>query len=358
MDWMRAGLLLIAIACTDAATAGSPWVLHYVDGRSVISAATDHGWREVATLKSVSVFGESDREVGVVTFATARSSHRLVRFDKQSLRPARDIYIEAVEPVGDLSGPAPTLMLTREYAYLVTMTPVEIMKRNGLGGIFYLTEVRLRDGVVESIPLAEIANPRLLDVEGVPVIFAWNGYGFYKFDASTRQIESLVTTSDAQSMAEREKAALRAGKVSGWANYVVVPGAGAFRLSRLGELHHLLDVFLKPTTTANFLDLGPAKNIRRLFPLYLSDRPELGVLKAHGEELALLYIDPLSLAIEMQMRLPDGVDPHQVAARRDGSVLFIDRRDASLKAASNAGIVKASAQLNGSLGGARILVAE
>ena len=79
----------------------------------------------------------------------------------------------------------------------------------------------------------------------------------------------------------KEQAVTRVGHVNPYAvaTHVAVSGAGVFRLSKLGNLHQVLNPDLILLDAGRTISVGSAENVLRLFGTTFNDRPAIGLLR-------------------------------------------------------------------------------
>jgi hypothetical protein len=118
-----------------------------------------------------------------------------------------------------------------------------------------------------------------------------------------------------------------------FSDYVLVPGAGAFRLSRVGELQQILNA-----------DLTPVKLPRRTVKVAntnAGEQPELllgrfhgvlaiGVIRTSSDHLDLRYIDPATFKVEWETTLPKSASIPSIYGLSDNAFIYLDQATASI----------------------------
>jgi len=138
-----------------------------------------------------------------------------------------------------------------------------------------------------------------------------------------------------------------------FSDYVLVPGAGAFRLSRVGELQQILNA-----------DLTPVKLPRRTVKVAntnAGEQPELllgrfhgvlaiGVIRTSSDHLDLRYIDPATFKVEWETTLPKSASIPSIYGLSDNAFIYLDMTTASIDKLTQQGTTvmqKVSADVNG-----------
>lgn len=252
-----------------------------------------------------------------------------------------------------LSGPSRDIVLTDVAAFFLT-----VEHGGDAGASFQLNELSLADGTIRKVPLPTgFANPRLVNFGGVPLLYSWNGFGVARFDATSQRFDQLISRVDVGEVVSREEMAQRSGQIGAgaFADHVAVPGAGVFRLSKLGDLQQVLNADLSPVDEAHSISLGPAESVLRLFATTMDDRPGIAVVLKRNGGLQLAYVDALRLSMLGEQALSRGAVPQSFVGSSYNSVFYIDAAVASIKSLSKRS-EKAVARLPASLvGTARIL---
>ncbi len=228
----------------------------------------------------------------------------------------------------------------RPDAYFITLHGYKASGRNNFGGWFDFNRLRLADGTIERVPLPEdCSSPKVASLAGTPLIYEWNGYGVWKFDAARSSTSKLVGQAElsdiltSESNGRRERA-----RSEGFAEFVAVPGAGLFRLSRAGELHQILRADLTPLPVPHrAVSLGDGK-IQRIFASEVAGRPTIGFLRAEADGQATLgYVDARSLTVTIQATMPYANVSDSVLPAANGDLYYLDRTTHSIERLSKQG---------------------
>lgn len=264
----------------------------------------------------------------------------LIVIDKTSERVTSSWPVYA-QPAQQLSGPSRDIVLTPTFAYFATVrygTNGSTIEPNEHGGAFDFNRLSLADGKLQRFPLpSDCLNPRVVDFAGTPLIYAWNGYGVWKFDTAKGSLEQIVSRLDIEDTLVTDDAGSAATRQAAFADYVMIPGTGVFRLSRLGGLRQLLDANLAYVGGRPSLDLGADGVVVRVFPASLKRQVAVGVLRKKEEGMFFAYVEPRSMKVQSETSLPKGTVPDSIVVLPEGAILYVDRDTASIDEASDAG---------------------
>lgn len=285
---------------------------------------------DVLKVGRTAVYGATENAIAVLSYRPA-GSYVLDLMDMATGALSASWPV-AGEPVMQLSGPSRDIVLTDTAAYFLTLE-----HGGDTGASFHFNQLSLADGAIRQFPLpARFSNPRLVDYGGVPLLYSWNGFGVVKFDSVAGRFEELVSRVDVGDVISREEAGRRSGQIgaSAFADHVAVPGAGVFRLSKLGELHRVLNADLSPVDAADSIALGPAENILRLFATTVDERPAIAAVLKTNAETKLVYVDAMRLNVLGERPLGRKAIPQSFLGSTRNTVFYIDRAAESIKALS------------------------
>jgi hypothetical protein len=332
---------LLAIVCRIA-HADEPWLLlSHQSGEDSVAVPVGSALHTIAMPGHVVSYGQSDRVLGFLSYQIPLARHVLTLIDGPTQAVTASVLIdmhENVHPVQWMSGAILNLVLTGQFAYFVSYTHAEGADgpdRNPSGGIFDLDRVTLADGKLEQFPLPkDCVNPRIVDFGGTPLVYSWEGFGVSKFDVAKRRLVTLVSIGDVGDIIEREGKARdvrRGPETAIFSNYVVVPGAGAFRLSRVGELQQILNANLTlvslPRRTVKLANPGEQPEI--LLGRF-HGAPAIGVVRNLGDHLEFRYIDPATFNVEWETTLPKSANIPSIYGLSDNAVVYLDQALASI----------------------------
>jgi hypothetical protein len=332
---------LLAGFCRMALADQSWLLLSHQSGQDTVAVPVGSALHTIATPGRVVSYGQSGRVLGFLSYESPLARHVLSIVDKPTQQVMATVLInmdENVHPVQWMSGAILNLALTNRFAYFVSYTHSEGDRgpdRNRSGGIFDFNRLTLADGKLEQFPLPkECVNPRVVDFEGIPLLYAWEGFGVWKFDAAKHSLVTLVSTGDVSDIINREGNAryVRSGREAAiFSNYVMVPGAGAFRLSRVGELQQILNADLTlvslPRRTVKVANVGEQPEI--LLGRFHS-APVIGVVRNLGDHLDFKYVDPATFDVEWETTLPKSADIPSIYGLSDNAVVYLDQATASI----------------------------
>lgn len=352
------------------AFAGESWLLlSEQSGDETVAVTAGSTLRTIATPGRVASYGQYNRELGFLSYQTPLARHVLTLVDEstQQVTASRLIDMSAsVSPVRWMSGAILNLVLTDQYAYFVSYTYTEESGRslNQRGGLFDLDRVTIADGKLEQFPLPEdCVNPRIVDFDGIPLVYSWEGFGVYKLDVAKRSVVTLVSTNDVSDIIDREGAARyrRQGPATAiFSDYVMVPGAGAFRLSRVGELQQVLDGNLTPThLPRRTLKVASTGEQPEILPGRFHGAPVIGVVRTLKDHVDFKYIDPATFNVEWEITLPGSTNIPSLYGLSNNAVIYVDQATASIDKVTEQGTMalrKVSAEE--ALRGVRILATD
>jgi hypothetical protein len=331
---------LLASLCRIAHADESWLLLSHQSGADSVVVRMGSELRTIATPGRVGSYGQSGSVLGFLSYEPRLARHVLTLIDRPTRAVTASVLIdmdENVHPALWMSGAILNLVLTDQFAYFVSYHAEAGggPDRNPSGGIFDLDRVTLSDGKLEQFPLpSDCVNPRVVDFGGTPLVYSWEGFGVSKFDVAKRRLVTLVSNGDVDDIIEREAKAkyLRRGPETAiFSDYVVVPGAGAFRLSRAGELQQILNANLTlvslPRRTVKLANPGEQPEI--LLGKF-HGAPVIGIVRNLGDHLDFRYVDPATFIVEWEATLPLSANISSIYGLSDNAVVYLDRATASI----------------------------
>jgi hypothetical protein len=331
----------VLIGIFNTAQAQDVWVLLHKDSHYLIARSKGNDFHEMLSLGGSQIaYGESSHTFGVISYDAVRATFVVDLLDKASGTLTRSAPLDG-HVMGLLSGPSNDVVLTDDALFYLTVRFEDISKAqsNPEASLFDLNRLDLASGRVRKIPLPrDCANPRMIAYAGAPVVYAWNGYGVWQFDAIAWQLVQLVSTEDVVEILQDEKEGKLNGRVKhgAWADYAFVADAGAFRLSKLGDLHHVLDADLKPISALPSIHLGSAADLK-VFSATFEARPVVGVLRKREDSWTVAFLDPVSFETKWETSLGEGAMPNTVFPTADGQLFYVDQYNGSINKASKRG---------------------
>jgi hypothetical protein len=334
MKRLLATLLAVLFAGTSATSfAQEAWLLLYQNGHYALATASKAGISGVLNLGEQVSYGESDQLIGVLSNRTSSGTWVLYLVDKASKKV---VWSQAVSghPVGQLSGPSRDVVLTEQFAYFVTIrygAGNASIEPNAAGGSFDFNRLSLADGSSQSFPLPkECVNPRVVAFGGIPVVYAWEGYGIWKFNSVKPGLDTVVSGEGEElaDIRDREHRLRDTGgvPVGAFADYVPVPGTGVFRLTRYGELVQVLNPdlsYMTPPRPAK--KVGFAGAVVRAFPGTFDAAPAVGLVHKEEGTLIFEYVDPATLKAQWRTELAPGAQPYSLFPA-DNDVFYVDEQ--------------------------------
>ncbi len=176
-----AWLLAVGPAC-----AADEWRLEGHGDQDVLVHATSVGKKVILQLGNVVSFGK-DRDRIALLSLDDRKSTELVIFDK-SFKKVLKRWPVAARPVSQLAGATEDIVLRPDVAFFAVVrfaADQNSLNRNELGGAFDLARVSLKDGTLDTVPMArELANPRVVQADGTVYVMNGERGAVWSFDES------------------------------------------------------------------------------------------------------------------------------------------------------------------------------
>jgi len=341
---------LMGLAAAGALQAQEAWLLVSRTGHYELARAADGKLEDVLNVGSLAAYGESAQALAFIHYDPATRAYQLDVLDKASRRVLVTHPLE-IRLQAHPAGIVEDLVVSSRYVYFVAIriNSARQVALNNLGGRLDLNQINLADGSVRTFPLPPACHTaRLVNYDGVPLVYAWNGYEVLKLDEDRMSLVALLQERDVQDIVESERGGCACKRTPGpgpFADDVAIPGAGVFRLSRMGKLQKVLDARLAPVPLPRpsvdlRLDLGRDGQFATLSRGMLAGRSTIGLLGVSSGETIFEYRDASSLAPVWQVRLPPSAAPLGVgnlAAVPDG-ILFVDRSTGTLDRAAPNGL--------------------
>ncbi|MGA2563087.1 MAG: hypothetical protein ABSF96_05945 [Steroidobacteraceae bacterium] len=309
----------VACACLSSlAFSQEAWFLlpHEGSHYSLVAMTADAAVQSIAELGFVVSYGDSQDAMAFLS-QDGNGATMLDVISKSSKQTTLSLPI-AKDAIPKHSGVERSIALTDTFASFAVFhappTRPPFLK-NELGGAFDFIQVSLRAGEVTSLPLpADCGSPTVVDFNGTPLVFAYNSYGVWKFDSSTKSLQRLVSKEDLADVLTEECRAFDCGEMQpqAFAEYVGVPGAGVFRVSQLGTLDEVLDANLAPVHQPRpTLKLGLRGPGVGLFPGTFDGSPAIAIfqVKEDSRTWTLTYVDARSLSVKWETTLPQRKGP-------------------------------------------------
>jgi hypothetical protein len=338
----------MALAASSVLQAQEAWLLLSRSGQYALERATDGRLENVMNIGSLAAYGESSQALAFIHHAPATREYRLDVLDKASRRITATYPLEA-RLQAHSGGVVQDLVVTPRYVYFtaIRLNSARQVSLNSLGGRLDLNQINLADGTLKSFPLPSTCHTaRLVDFDGVPLVYAWNGYGVWKLDESTMTLIPMVQERDVEDIVagERGDCGCKRSGPGPFADDIAIPGAGVFRVSRAGKLQQILDAHLglvsQPRPSVDLgLDLGRDGQFASLSRSTVNGHAAIGILGMRGGEMRFEYRDPSSLQVTWQARLPTTagtLGAGNLATVADG-VLFVDQGQGTIVKATPAG---------------------
>lgn len=314
------------------------FLLTYKDGRHSVVKVEGDRFRDVASLGGATTYGQSATSIGLVSHE-GKDRSRFTLIDKATSRVLRSWPVDGL-PVAQLSGPSPDVVLTDRSAYFATVqfaAGENIPVQNAAGGRFGLRKLSLASGEIVTIPLpAEGLNPRFVNANGAAFIYSWNGTHVWKYDDNTDSLMLIASPNDFDDsfLISPDGSFGNTESVRSFADFVILPDAGIFRLSRRSTLQPVLvKGFGAEDSQAGEVDLGQGARVRRIYGGTAAGRPVIGALRDTKDGLVLSLVRPAGATPIGSISLSSGAVVASVLFAGD-SVLYVDGATSSVLQAS------------------------
>jgi len=309
----------------------SIWITLHDGTNELVTELGPRGPVTVLSHAMTMAFGESPTQIAVVSYERAAAQSQLRIIDKQTRQVLATWPIPAT-PVTLLSGAAPDIVLLGEAAYLLThasiLEPGQAIVRNSRGGMFNVVRIALRTGETRMLPLGNVfANPRLCDFGGIPVVTDWAGYSVWRLAPNGKNFIAVIGKDELSDIlpAESPERVGTSLPYNARADFVAVPGAGVFRLSKFGLLHRVADPDLKalPAPHAS-MPVGPAQDIERLLSVTAERKPAIALVRRQKDKRTIIFIDATTLTEIWERELPEGISSYTLVALGPDALVGID----------------------------------
>jgi hypothetical protein len=311
------------------------------EGEHALARAEGGQLRTLLPLGDKLTYGESASALAILSQKRANGGYQLDIVNKVTGELVRSWPIEGYA-AGALSGASRDVVLTRTHAFFATVRYAadrRSIEPNEKGGSFDLNALSLADGSVRRVALPRnCLAPRLVDFGGTPLVYSWNGTDVWKLDQRKMQLQEVVSRNDVEDSVN-VGAGVVPVRAGAFADYVMVPSRGIFRLSRFGELRQVADAKLAISAGPQVaMTEATQGSVLELFSVQRLGKPAIAVLrKSVDEQVWLTYLDPISMRVISDVALGDSVVPSTLVPMENGSILYIDRNASAVVKTSEAG---------------------
>jgi hypothetical protein len=306
-----------ALCVSGVAVAQEAWFLlpHRGPRDSLVALTAQGEVKTIAELGFVMSYGDSQ---DAMAFLSGQVGDPQLDVISNSSRHTLYSFLVHKHAIQKMPGAERSIVLTNTFAYFAVFHAPPTnppLSKNKLGGIVDFAEVSLRTGEETFLPLpADCESPKVVDFNGIPLVFSWNSYGVWRFDPSSKSLKRLVSKEDIADVLSQECRAFDCGgmRPDVWAGYVGVPGAGVFRMSQMGTLDEVLDVNLAPVHAPRpTLKLSLHGREVELSPGTFDGRPAIAVLDVAdiGGTRTVTYVDARSLSVRWKTSIPQANGP-------------------------------------------------
>jgi hypothetical protein len=350
--WLSVLILSVALAleATAADSREALLIVPNADERLVVVQTERGALRPVLELGMTASYGESNEQFAFVTNKATRTGGWTVDLlDKGTSKVVLSRPISGDVSM-QLSGPAPNVILTSDSLYFTTVqiSPVPIrtnrrlLGRNEQGGVFDFNRLTLASGAQKSWPLPEdCVNARLVNFEGVPLVYAWEGWGVWRFDSAKAQLQRLMTGDRSPEIRDGEQRMRRAGQMppGAFADFVMVPGTGVMRLSKFGLLQLELGPDLRQASgdTPLMKVARPGGVVRILAGTY-DGSPAIGIVRKLEGHMFFAYLDPRTTNPLWRTPLPANVSPDSIFPTLDNALIYVDTASGAINKLTRKGV--------------------
>jgi hypothetical protein len=193
-------LMLAGLLAAGTAGAADEWRLEGHGDQDVLVHATSVGKKVILQLGDVVSFGKDRDRIGLLSLDDRKSAELLV-IDKGFKRVVKHWPV-AARPVSQLAGATEDIVMRPDAVYFAVVrfaADGNSLNRNSLGGAFDLASVTLGDGQLRTWPLPkELANPRLVQADGVVYVMNGERGAVWAFDEGTNQLTPVDAARVAQ----------------------------------------------------------------------------------------------------------------------------------------------------------------
>jgi len=338
--------MILGATLTSVAFSQESWLILDRSGHYTVAEAVGDTLANTHDMGHLISYAQSPQAFALVS-RQADGTSVLNVLDQSTGQITRTFPINAYV-IGHMSSPIEDLVFQDDAVYFVSMHGNDRgFPPNVKGGRLDLNRMALADGTVKTFPLPpECHTSRMLNYNGIPLIYAWNGFGVWKFDTSSGTLKRLT---DAKQMAdiftseepvERARLVTSAQKVlvGPFSDDVAVPSAGVFRLSKAGVLQKILDANLnqvgpgRPSVALGF-DLGADGQYAQLTSGTFNGSPAIGALGTRKGSLVFEYINPGTLEVEWTTTMPSGTVAGSLKPTADG-IAYVDPDKAQIAKSS------------------------
>ena len=310
--------VILGMELAQAAFGQQAWLFLDRSGQHIVAKAVGSSLSSVNDAGDLVSYAQTATAFALMARQTADTSILRI-LDKSSGQVTLSRPINARVLV-HMSSPIEDIVLTDDSVYFVTLR-VSVGKGvepNREGGRLDLNKMTLADGTVQTFPLpADCHTSRLVNYEGIPLIYAWDGLGVWEFDSKQGAVKRLTDSAKLSDVVASEQAAERsrlaaAARGAGpgpFSDDVAIPAVGVFHLSRTGVLQKILDANLVATgpgrpAAALAFDLGADGQFAELISASFKGAPAIGALGTRNGNVVFEYLDGVTLRVQWSTTLP------------------------------------------------------
>jgi len=338
--------MALGTGLANSVVAQEAWLLLNRSGHFAVSRLSDNVLENIDDVGDLVSYGQSQRYMAFISRNTSLN-RSVLKIVNKSTHQVRFTWSIGARVLPHMASPMEDLVLNDEYVYFVTMRP-GADNVNSAGGKLDFNQLRLADGTVKTFALPrECTTSHLIDFNGIALIYAWNGFDIWKFDASADALTQLVKVAYIKDIVAAEQAASQSRRANApgpgpFSDGVIIPGAGAFRLSKQGVLQKVLDANLNPVgpgraSVALDFDLGASGEFAQLFSAIFKGAPAIGVLGMRNGNKVFEYLSASSLRTEWTTTLAANVGTEGLVPAPPDAIAYVDHDKGLIEKTSPAG---------------------
>jgi hypothetical protein len=347
---MKLGLTLLCVAVSsyavEAASAERAWLLIYRSNHYSLVSAASGNVQSLVDFGTVRSYGVSATSISIISENATGDGTVLSLIDRASGKVVSTQAVQGFVPIY-MAGPVKNMLVTDRAVYFDTLrqAAVQTASLKDKNGVLDLNRLNVRDGTMESFPIPlSCKTPRLSMLNGMPVMYAWNGYGVCRFDPAKGAVEEVVQRKDVYDILAKERfpSETKASGLEPFSTSIVIDGVGVFRLSKNGALDKVVESDLSPTVRPRKsaklgFDLGPDRQYATLLAGTSAGKVAIGVLGKRNGEQTFEYLDAQTLTPSWETKLAASVRLSSVVPVDGGSIAYLDEAKRTSESVSPAG---------------------
>jgi hypothetical protein len=337
--------MTLGASLANSACAQDAWLLLFRSDHYAVAKASGNVLENIADLGDLVAYGQSQRAMAFISRGSLNSNTSVLHVVDKGTRQVTKTWPIGARVIAHLAGPIEDLVLNDEDVYFVT---IRLGDLNSKGGRLDFNRLRLADGALQTFALPEACHTsRLVGFGGVPLVYAWNSFGIWKFDTSRNALKPLVKVEDLQDIFAAERTVGKSGpantpQTGPFSSNIAIPGAGVFRISKRGVLQKVLNADLSPVGPGRAsvelgFDLESWGEYAQLSSAAYRGSPAIGVVGMRNGNIVFEYLNPTSLTIEWTTTLANSVEQTGVTSVTPDAISYVDPGKAAIEATTPIG---------------------